>query len=104
MQRIYKALGDLTSQVSGCSLLNLPTLGYGVLGSRFIPESARWLLSRGRQAEAKKMLEKMARVNKVKLPENLFDDIDEEQKKVGYRTFQKKNGCCLQAEKQTVQW
>ena len=38
------------------------------------------------------MLEKMARVNKVKLPENLFDDIDEKKKKVGYQTLQKKRG------------
>ncbi|XP_064595129.1 organic cation transporter protein-like [Liolophura sinensis] len=43
-----------------------------------IPESPRWLLANGRKEEVKKILDKAARVNKVRLPANLLDDPMEE--------------------------
>ncbi|XP_038079046.1 organic cation transporter protein-like [Patiria miniata] len=47
----------------------------------FLPESARWLMSRGRTADAEKILRKMAKVNKVELPAELFEeDKDQEEK------------------------
>ncbi|XP_046583398.1 organic cation transporter protein-like [Haliotis rubra] len=39
----------------------------------FIPESARWLLSRGRDAEAEQIIRKAAEVNGVDLPPKIFD-------------------------------
>ncbi|XP_072178150.1 organic cation transporter protein-like [Diadema setosum] len=58
-----------------------------------VPESPRWLISRGRKDEAKKTITKMAAVNKKTLPEDclsekldlsftLQDDLSDQQKKV----------------------
>lgn len=49
-----------------------------------LPESPRWLISKKRFDEAEAILRKAERVNKVKLPDNLFDkDIDEVPKPTG---------------------
>ena len=40
---------------------------------RIIPESPRWLLSRGKTEQAEKIIQKCAKVNGVKLPENVID-------------------------------
>ena len=48
----------------------------------FFPESARWLLSHGNGEKAEKIIRKVAKVNKRKLPEPLFTE-DEIQKLVG---------------------
>lgn len=42
---------------------------------RFIPESARWLLGRGRMEEAKQLISRVARVNKRNSPEFLLEKV-----------------------------
>ena len=39
---------------------------------RFIPESVRWLLVNGRKEEARKILERVAKVNKKEMPSDDF--------------------------------
>ncbi|XP_017047182.1 organic cation transporter protein [Drosophila ficusphila] len=43
-----------------------------------IPESARWLLLKGRQEEAFVIIEKAAKENKVKIPNEIYDQLVEE--------------------------
>ena len=47
--------------------------------SRFVPESARWLLSKGRTQEAEEVVQKAAKTNGVSLPEKIFKDFEENQ-------------------------
>ncbi|XP_067931131.1 organic cation transporter protein-like [Watersipora subatra] len=47
----------------------------------FVPESARWLLAKGRTAEANEIVQKAAKVNNVTLPENVFDNLKSESHK-----------------------
>jgi len=42
---------------------------------RFIPESARWLLSRGRTEEAKQLIVKAAAINKRTVPDSLLNNV-----------------------------
>ncbi|XP_051796339.1 solute carrier family 22 member 13-like [Acanthochromis polyacanthus] len=51
----------------------------------FLPESARWLLTHGRKEKAQKELQRAARINGRKLPEDLLDQINME------RTSERRN-------------
>lgn len=42
---------------------------------RIIPESSRWLASRGRHKEAKDILLKIAKENGVSIPDSAFDEL-----------------------------
>lgn len=44
-----------------------------IIFCRLIPESPRWLLVKGRSQKAEEILQKTARLNKAKLPHNLFE-------------------------------
>uniref|UniRef100_UPI0037E9C8B0 solute carrier family 22 member 13-like n=1 Tax=Semicossyphus pulcher TaxID=241346 RepID=UPI0037E9C8B0 len=44
----------------------------------FLPESARWLMTHGKKDEARKQLERAARVNRTKVPEDLINELDME--------------------------
>ncbi|XP_072036909.1 organic cation transporter protein-like isoform X2 [Amphiura filiformis] len=43
----------------------------------FIPESARWLISRGRLKEADEIIQRVARTNQVEMPESLLEGYKE---------------------------
>ena len=42
---------------------------------RFIPESARWLLSNGRVEEAKELLQQASKKNGVEIPDSTMDSL-----------------------------
>lgn len=48
----------------------------------FIPESARWLISKNRKEEAIKIIEAVAKENKVVIPKEVLESIDDDQKEV----------------------
>ena len=52
----------------------------------FLPESPRWLLSKGRKEEADRVIEKLARVNRTRVPEELssLSSADEEKVNVPF--------------------
>lgn len=54
-----------------CSLSNLRA------SSRYLPESARWLLAKGRKEEAQKELLRAARVNGRKVPDNFMEKVQQ---------------------------
>ncbi|XP_071347952.1 solute carrier family 22 member 13-like [Trachinotus anak] len=56
-------------------LITAAPLGVAVIYIWFIPESARWLLNRGRTEEAKQLIVKAAAINKRTVPDSLLDKI-----------------------------
>ena len=53
--------------------------------TRLIPESPRWLISKGRKDDAVKIIKRTAKVNKAHVPEHMYDikddDVNVEMKK-----------------------
>ncbi|GFO30692.1 solute carrier family 22 member 21 [Plakobranchus ocellatus] len=66
-------LEDWANLQLACAAAALP----GLLGYFYIPESARWLATRGRLEESHAVLAKMARVNGKKLPPTAMETIKE---------------------------
>lgn len=52
-----------------------PGGGVGGCGYRYIPESARWLVTQGRKDEARQLLQRAATVNKRSLPTDALDKV-----------------------------
>jgi len=54
--------------------------------SRLVPESARWLLAKGRIQEAEVIVQQAAKTNGVTLPDKVFESLEENpvpQEKIG---------------------
>ncbi|CAL8106518.1 unnamed protein product [Orchesella dallaii] len=58
-------------------VISLPML-LALLALFFVPESARWLLSKGRAKEATTILRSFAKVNRKKVDENIFVEFEQE--------------------------
>ncbi len=43
---------------------------------RFLSESPRWLISKGRVNEAQKVIRKIARINQKDIPDEFFDGLE----------------------------
>ncbi|KAJ8279546.1 hypothetical protein COCON_G00066120 [Conger conger] len=55
-------------------VLSTPALGFAIY-YWILPESARWLLSQGKQEEAWVLIQKAARANKSNVPEKLMNEV-----------------------------
>lgn len=51
-------------------------MGLNLLFNRLLPESAWWLMTQGRKEEALKELQRAARVNKKKVPEDVLNNVN----------------------------
>ncbi|KAG5851021.1 hypothetical protein ANANG_G00088590 [Anguilla anguilla] len=58
-------------------VLSVPVLAFGVY-YWILPESARWLLTQGKQEKARALIQKAAKVNKRTVPEKLLNKIETE--------------------------
>ncbi|XP_054258921.1 organic cation transporter protein isoform X2 [Macrosteles quadrilineatus] len=56
-----------------CVATSFP-LAIGLMSPFFVPESARWLVSQGKIDKAIKILKKFERINKSKVPENVYGE------------------------------
>ncbi|KAJ8300620.1 hypothetical protein KUTeg_022139 [Tegillarca granosa] len=56
-------------------LIYVSGIGYFVKQWQLLPESPRWLISKGRRQEANVIIKKAAKVNKVAIPDNFIDSI-----------------------------
>uniref|UniRef100_A0A8D0DRH2 Uncharacterized protein n=1 Tax=Salvator merianae TaxID=96440 RepID=A0A8D0DRH2_SALMN len=63
---------------ASASGIGIGTLALGKCSSQALPESARWLVSRGRIEEAKKLLQKAASINRRTIPQQLLDQVRED--------------------------
>uniref|UniRef100_A0A3Q2W5M2 Solute carrier family 22 member 13a n=1 Tax=Haplochromis burtoni TaxID=8153 RepID=A0A3Q2W5M2_HAPBU len=73
--QLFSAIGEcvLAGMIYGIRNWRLAQL---ITAVPFIPESARWLLSRGRKEEAKQLIVKAAAINKHPVSESLLDKIE----------------------------
>ncbi|XP_033115530.1 organic cation transporter protein-like [Anneissia japonica] len=87
--------GNVVPMYWACGIMLLALLGYFIRDWRtlqivlsvptavaaiyvaFLPESARWLLSQGEFSKAEAIIQRAAKVNKVTIPQNIFDDKEE---------------------------
>uniref|UniRef100_A0A3P8TXT6 Solute carrier family 22 member 13a n=1 Tax=Amphiprion percula TaxID=161767 RepID=A0A3P8TXT6_AMPPE len=74
--QLFGAIGQcvLAGLIYGVRKWRLTT-GSVIFSFRFIPESARWLLNRGRTEEAKKLIIKAAAINKRPIPDSLLEEV-----------------------------
>ncbi|XP_065522947.1 solute carrier family 22 member 13-like isoform X3 [Lathamus discolor] len=72
-----KDLNDISQSIYMLGLL-LGSIIFGPLSDRVLPESARWLVIKGRIEEAKKVLQKAASINKRTLPPELLEQLKPE--------------------------
>uniref|UniRef100_A0A3P9BZN4 Solute carrier family 22 member 13a n=1 Tax=Maylandia zebra TaxID=106582 RepID=A0A3P9BZN4_9CICH len=72
--QLFSAIGEcvLAGMIYGIRNWRLAQL---ITAVPFIPESARWLLSRGRKEEAKQLIVKAAAINKHPVSESLLDKV-----------------------------
>ncbi|XP_028283796.1 solute carrier family 22 member 13-like isoform X2 [Parambassis ranga] len=83
MTQLFSALGQCALAVMIyfvrnwrlAQLITAAPLAVVVVYIWFIPESARWLLSRGRTEEAKKLIIKAATINKRPVPDDLLEKV-----------------------------
>ncbi|VDI80395.1 Hypothetical predicted protein, partial [Mytilus galloprovincialis] len=47
---------------------------FGILANKMIPESSRWLLRQGKYDDAENIIQKIAKVNKKKIPARIIDE------------------------------
>uniref|UniRef100_A0A3Q0RHN8 Solute carrier family 22 member 13a n=1 Tax=Amphilophus citrinellus TaxID=61819 RepID=A0A3Q0RHN8_AMPCI len=78
--QLFSAIGQcvLAGMIYGIRHWRLAQLISAVpcrFSARFIPESARWLLSRGRKEEAKQLIVKAAAINKRPVSESLLAEV-----------------------------
>uniref|UniRef100_A0A3B5BBL3 Solute carrier family 22 member 13-like n=1 Tax=Stegastes partitus TaxID=144197 RepID=A0A3B5BBL3_9TELE len=69
------ALAGLIYLVRNWRLAQLISTAPFALVVMFIPESARWLLNRGRTEEAKKLIVKAAAINKRPIPDSMLNEV-----------------------------
>nr|XP_055059911.1 solute carrier family 22 member 13 [Misgurnus anguillicaudatus] len=58
-----------------CQFIMTGPIGFVTLYIWFIPESARWLLDRGRTADAQKLIQKVAAINKRTVPDSIVEKV-----------------------------